>query len=303
MKLNRAINEYIINIETHEGKSLNTVKSYSCDLKTYSNYLKSLSIDDTNEIDDVIVNNFVSSLLKKYSINSSNRIKTSIRNFHQYLAYKYDEKDPTINVEVIRREKRLPVYCTQEELDNLMSSFGDSNEDIFKHAILETIYGLGLRVSECCELRISQVNLKDGFVNVLGKGGKERLVPIPKLTKDLMNVYFNNIRPLWYKKASNYFFINKFSRKIYPRYVERVINEYIVKANINKEITPHKLRHSYATHLLEGGADLRSIQELLGHSDISTTEIYTHVDSNRLKSSYLKAHPLVNSGGLKDGKK
>lgn len=303
MKLSRAINEYIINIETHEGKALNTVKSYTRDLKYYEKYLNELEIDDTNAIDDKLVNNFVSSLSKKYSINSTNRIKTSIRNFHQYLNYKYDEKDPTINVEVIKREKRLPVYCTNEELDKLMSVFTDSYEDKFKHTILETIYGMGLRVSECCNLKISQVNLRDGFVNVLGKGNKERLIPIPKQTKVLMDEYFNNIRPLWYKKASNYFFINKFSKKIYPRYVQRIINEAIIEANINKNVTPHKLRHSYATHLLEGGADLRSIQELLGHSDISTTEIYTHVDSNRLKSSYLKAHPLANSGGLKDGKK
>ena len=127
--------------------------------------------------------------------------------------------------------------------------------------------------------------------------------PIPDKTKSLMKYYLYNIRPLWLKKSSSYFYINKKGSKLYNEYIERMLKQSIIKANISKKITPHKLRHSYATHLLQGGADLRVIQELLGHSDISTTEIYTHVETNRLKNTYLSSHPLSTMKGLdKNGK-
>ena len=182
-----------------------------------------------------------------------------------------------------------------------MSVFDDEiPEDLFNHTLLETIYGLGLRVSECVNLKTNQVNLEDGFVKILGKGNKERLMPIPDKTLEIMKRYFQTLRPLWQKKNSNYFFLNKKGNPTYSEYVEKMLRETNIKANIKKHITPHKLRHSYATHLLQGGADLRVIQELLGHSDISTTEIYTHVDSERLKKTYMDNHPLGNKKSLKE---
>ncbi|MBQ1482720.1 MAG: tyrosine-type recombinase/integrase, partial [Erysipelotrichaceae bacterium] len=203
------------------------------------------------------------------------------------------------NLKTSKGKKRLPVYATKNEIDQLMSVFDDEDiDDRFKHTILETIYGLGLRVSECCDLRVSQVNLRDGFVKVLGKGNKERVVPIPDQTRKMMEHYFSNIRPLRIKKNTNLFFINRLGKKIYPQYVEKIIQEKLEEAGLHKHLTPHKLRHSYATHLLEGGADLRVIQELLGHSDISTTEIYTHVQAERLKETYMKAHPLAKEEDL-----
>ena len=175
-----------------------------------------------------------------------------------------------------------------------MSVFNDEDPDeLFDHTIIETIYGLGLRVSECCSLKTNQVNLDDGFVKIIGKGKKERLIPIPDRTKKLMKEYYAKLRPSWQKKNTNLFFINQHGRKIYSEYVEKMLKENVYKAGIKKGITPHKLRHSYATHLLEGGADLRVIQELLGHSDISTTEIYTHVEAERLKRAYLDFHPFA----------
>lgn len=300
MKINNAINDYLLNLNTIEGKSDNTVKSYKRDLSFYNDYLNNINIENIEDISDVIINDYINELNSKYSSASINRAKTSIRNFHRFLNYKYDLKDPSVNITVSKGEKRLPIYATKNEIKEIMDTFDDENqEDIFKHCILETIYGLGLRVSEACELKVSQVNLTDGFANIIGKGNKERLVPIPKETVEIMKLYFYNVRPLWLKGSSNYFFINKHSRKIYSKYVQLLIGNVLRELGIKKHITPHKLRHSYATHLLQGGADLRVIQELLGHSDISTTEIYTHVEEDRLKKSYLSAHPLAKKEGLK----
>lgn len=300
MNVSNAINDYIINISTVEAKANNTIKSYKRDLSFYKSFLDDKNICNIEDINEEIINEYINILNNKYSLSSTNRAKTAIRSFHSYLEFKFDLKDPTINVVVSKGEKRLPVYATKKEIQDIMSIFNDEdNEDIFNHCILETIYGLGLRVSECTELKVNQINLNEGFANIIGKGNKERLVPIPEETIKIMKLYFNNVRTLWLKKSSNYFFINKYSRKIYPKYVQLLIRDVLIQVGIKKNITPHKLRHSYATHLLEGGADLRAIQELLGHSDISTTEIYTHVEADRLKKSYLNAHPMAKMKGIK----
>lgn len=299
MKVRNAIKEYIISISTVEGRSQNTIKAYQRDLNKYESFLNGKNIQNIEKVDKLIIDEFVNSL-KGYSSATINHTKIAVRNLHGFLSFKYDFKNPTSNLTVNRSEKRLPVYATQDEISKLMSIFNDKvPEDLFKHTILETIYGLGLRVSECCNLRTNQINIDEGFVKILGKGNKERLVPIPGNTKDLMKLYLMNVRPLWLKKSSNFLFINKKGKKIYREYVEKMIKNCLIEANIDKNLTPHKLRHSYATHLLQGGADLRAIQELLGHSDISTTEIYTHVESERLKDSYLNAHPFSKKKGLK----
>ena len=293
MKLEEAQKQYRIQIEVIEGKSPRTVSSYLQDLQKYLDYLKEEGIEDTEQIEEGEVEDFFYSLNDGYAANSINRIKVSVRSFHRFLNYRYDLRDPSLNVHVQKGEKRLPVYATVEEIERLMSVFGEDPEEIFEHAVLESIYGLGLRVSECCSLTLSQVNLNDGFVKVLGKGSKERLIPIPKRTVEQMRRYALEVRPLWQKRSSKAFFINRFGRSIYPVFVERMLKERCVQADIRKPITPHKLRHSYATHLLEGGSDLRVIQELLGHSDIATTEIYTHVANKHLRESYEKFFPLA----------
>lgn len=294
MKISNAIKEYIFQLQNNEGKAEATITSYSSDLNLYKNYLDKNRIENIEEIDDSIIRGFIVYASKKYSNASLNRLKVSVRSFHHFLTFKYDIQDPTFAVQVSRRIKRLPVYCTVDEINDIMDQFDDEkSEDILNKCILETIYGCGLRVSECCNLKLSQVNLNDSFIKVLGKGDKERVVPIPNRTNKIMKLYFNNVRSVWLKGSNNNFFINKYSKPIYSEYVEKMLKSVISKTSIKKPITPHKLRHSYATHLLEGGADLRSIQELLGHSDISTTEIYTHVESNRIKKSYLNFHPLA----------
>ncbi|MBR4470567.1 MAG: tyrosine recombinase [Erysipelotrichaceae bacterium] len=300
MKLEQAIRDYIISLSTSKGMSDNTISSYTRDLNKYKEFLKEDGVEDTNKITEDHIFSFIEDLNKEYSTASINRIKTSIRSFHRFLNFKYDFKDPSLNISVSKGEKRLPIYATKKEIEQLMSVFNDEiPQDLFEHTILETIYGLGLRVSECCNLKTNQVNLNDGFVKILGKGNKERVIPIPDTTKKYMQAYASNVRNLWLKKSTNRFFINHLGKPIYSEYVEKMLRETNIKADIRKHLTPHKLRHSYATHLLEGGADLRVIQELLGHSDISTTEIYTHVESERLKNTYLNAHPLAKENKFK----
>lgn len=293
MKIEFAIKDYLFNLENNEGKALKTIESYKGDLNIYNNYLKNLRISDTDDINESIIRGFIIYSSKKYANSSLNRLKVTVRNLHRYLAFKYDSKDPSYSIEVSKSNKRLPVYCTENEIDLIMNSFKDEPNDILNRAILETIYGCGLRVSECTNLKLADVNLNEGFMNVIGKGNKERLIPIPKRTCLVMNKYLKEVRPLWLKKSTNFFYINHFGKKIYSEYVEKMLKNTIELLKIKKPITPHKLRHSYATHLLDKGADLRSIQELLGHSDISTTEIYTHVESKRLKNSYLNHHPVL----------
>ncbi len=299
MRIDSAINEYILSLSINDGKADNTVKSYTRDLQIYQNYLEDKNYLNLKEINPAVINGFLSYAGKKYSNASVNRLKTVVRSFHSYLNFKYGLSDPSENIEVHKTSKRLPVFCTKDEVERLMKTFLDSNEEIFDHALIECIYGCGLRVSECTGLKISQVNLEDGFLKVLGKGSKERIVPVPYQTKEIMKTYFINVRPLWLNTRNTSFFINKQGRSTYPRYVEEMLKRHVAMADISKDITPHKLRHSYATHLLEGGSDLRSIQELLGHSDISTTEIYTHVQTERLKENYLKYHPLGDNVKLK----
>lgn len=300
MKIDSAIKDFLFTLETAERKSDNTIKSYKRDLNKYLKYLVGLNIFDIKSISEKTVDDYFDCINDNYSINSLNRNKVSVKKFHQYLSFKYDINDPTINIHETKSPKRLPIFATQDEIDIIMSYFNDgTNLDLFNHCILETLYGCGLRISECCNLKTNQIDLEHSFIKVLGKGNKERIVPIPVQTNILMKTYLHNIRPLWLKNSTNYFFINSRSKKIYPKYVENMLKKVINDLEISKKITPHKLRHSYATHLLEGGADLRAIQELLGHSDISTTEIYTHIEENRLKNVYNNAHPFAKKEGLK----
>ena len=198
MKLDTAIKEYMISLSSSQGMSDNTISNYARDLNKYRDYLKEKEIEDTNNIREDDIFSFIDLLNKKYAQATVSRIKTSIRNFHRFLNFKYDFKDPSLNITVSKGEKRLPIYATKSEIDRLMSVFDDEiSQDLLDHTILETIYGLGLRVSECCNLKTNQINLTDGFVKILGKGNKERVIPIPDTTRRLMQQYASNLRGLW----------------------------------------------------------------------------------------------------------
>ena len=227
MKLSSAIKEFILSQSASEGKADNTVESYQRDLKKYSAFLEERNISDVEKVTDDDVFDFVGYLYEKdYAESSISRMKTSIRNFHRYFSFRYNTADPTVNLRVSQKRKRLPIYATKDEIETLMDVFNDEEQtELFDHTILETIYGLGLRVSECCNLKTNQVNLDEGFVKIIGKGNKERLIPIPERTKKIMKQYYANLRPLWQKKNTNLFFINQYGRKIYSEYVEKMLKE------------------------------------------------------------------------------
>ncbi len=292
MNIEDSFTKYKTEITINEGLSKHTIESYCSDLSIYFDYLKSKDITDTKDITLHVIDDFISSLKETHKGSSIYRISASIRSYHHFLAFYYNESDPTINLEVSKGPKKLPVFCTVEEVNQLMSSFDDQDkEDLLHHSILELIYGCGLRISEVCSLTTNRIDLDVGSIRVLGKGDKERIVPIPKGTIPLEKKYRDLLRPIYLKKKTNLFFINRLGHKITSQSVELMLKSKCQELGFTKEITPHKLRHSYATHLLQNGADLRSIQEMLGHSDIQTTEIYTHVQNKQLFDSYAKFHP------------
>lgn len=300
MKLDQALVNYTVKININEGKSSHTVSSYTEDLKQYFLYLKKLGISDTRQIDDGIIESFLALQAETKKPASLARMSASIRSFHHFITFRYDEFDPSLNIEVHRGVKSLPIFATVAELNHLMNSFDDSDpEQLLDHAILELIYTCGLRVSEACSITCNRVDLETGIARVLGKGNKERIVPIPVGSIPILKNYRDLVRPVYEKKRINNFFINRLGRCVNNRYVERLLQMKCNEINIQKHLTPHKLRHSYATHMLQGGADLRSIQEMLGHSDIQTTEIYTHVQNEQVFKDYAKYNPEENAGELK----
>lgn len=291
MKLDQAYKEYKIYITINEGKATKTIEAYLCDINSYIEYLKSINIINIEDIKYQHILEYINKMKEDYSLNSITRKSISIRSFHKFLAFKYDYNDPSINLTVHAATKNLPVFLSIEEVDKIMNTFTDSLEDILNHSLLEIIYACGLRVSEVCNLTLSQVDLNVGIVKIIGKGNKERIVPIPKNSISILKKYSDVVRVVYNKNKNNYFFINKKGNKIRSEYIENMLKCIVVELGLNPNITPHKLRHSYATHLLANGSDLRSIQELLGHSDIATTQIYTHVESNRMIENYKRFHP------------
>lgn len=299
MKTDEALKQYLVHIRVNEGKSPRTVASYVSDLKQYIAWLKARKITDTDKIKPSDVQDFIIEQSQLKSPATLGRLAASIRSFHRDLSFMNRTKDPSVNLSVSRGSDRLPVYCTEEEISRLMNSFDDSvPEELMQHALLEMIYSCGLRVSEVTSLVMSGVDLESRRVRVLGKGSKERIVPIAKGSVPVLKAYRDTVRMVFMKKKTQLFFINRFGRKVTSRYVELLLSQKCDELNFQKHITPHKLRHSYATHLLMGGADLRSIQEMLGHSDISTTEIYTHVADSQLFEGYRKFHPGSLEGDL-----
>ena len=296
MHPSEAIKNYLLDLSLKKAHMERTYKTYRHALYLYQMYLEEEGIDNIEDVTLHDIEGFIHRYQDEYARSSINLYKVVIRNLHHFLNERYDIKDPSINLSVNKADRSLPVYLTLDELKRLMATFNDQDHmDIYKHTILEMIYALGLRVSECCGLLLNDVDLEAKLVRIIGKGDKMRIVPIPDGAVTLIKKYLT-IRALWLKPSSNlkqYFFINHLSHRLNPVYVERILNEACIKAGIDKHISPHKLRHSYATHLLQGGADLRALQELLGHSSISTTEIYTHINEERLKDVYLNSHPLA----------
>ena len=225
---------------------------------------------------------------------SQARILSGIRSFYHFLVLEdYLETDPTELLESPQIGFKLPEVLTVEEIDRLIESIDRSTKEGQRNrAILETLYSCGLRVSELCNLKLSDLYLNENFIKVEGKGSKQRLVPIsPRAVKEI-NLYFPDRNQMKIKPGfEDFLFISNFGKNISRIMVFHLIKELAEKADITKNISPHTFRHSFATHLLEGGANLRAIQSMLGHESIATTEIYTHIDRHRLRSEIIEHHP------------
>lgn len=293
---------YVNYLRTEKSLSENTISSYILDIDKFLSFIENVKlISKVKSITGESVNDYFkyinksgTKLEKKYSVKSISRSISSLKSFFKYLdSEKIIDLNPIENLETPRNSRILPEVLSAEEIETLLSK-PDVNEKLGLRdkALLETMYASGLRVSEAINLEISNVFFDDGFVRVFGKGSKERIVPIGKTALKFNTKYINESRILLRnKKSDNYLFLNFRGNKLSRMGILNILRKYCNEAGIKKNVHPHTLRHSFATHLLQGGADIRVIQEMLGHSDISTTQIYTHVDKNYLIEVHKTFHP------------
>mgnify|MGYP002545039629 FL=1 len=287
MDLHEALSDYKLNLSLVENKSKKTIEAYMSDLTHYINYLNQKNINNVEEITILTVDNYLNSLTKEYSSNSINRVLASVRSFHKFISLNHESiKDPTLYIHTHKHNEHLPIYASVQDLKVLFDSFSNSDIDIYHKTILLTLYSCGLRVSELCSLKRNDVHLSEKILKVTGKGDKERIIPIVDACVQQMELYLNLVRKNWQKKALPNFFINQYGRVLTRQYVHNLIKKKCEECNLNPNLSAHSFRHSFASHLLDGNADLRIVQELLGHSDIQTTQIYTHIQNKRLVNAY-----------------
>jgi len=289
------IDTFLNYLSVERGLSRNTTSSYQKDLSFYMNFLEkhgfsSLSKITRNDIADFML--FQKD--KGLASNSIARSLAAIKSFHRFLVRERILKtDPTILMDSPKLWKKIPETLSLNEVEVLISQPNiREKQGIRDRAILETLYATGMRVSEAVNLKVSNVNLDVGFLRCIGKGNKERVIPLGKKAIDSLKRYLEISRPvLLKKKESEFLFLSRLGKKISRQSLWKIIKRYARAARIKKPIWPHILRHSFATHLLERGADLRSVQEMLGHANISTTQIYTHINKDRLKTIHKTFHP------------
>jgi len=289
------IEDFVNFLAVERGLAENTLLAYRRDLNKYVQFLEKKGITTPNKaLREHITNFMYFQKEKKLSTNSICRSLAAIKMFHRFLVReRLAKEDPTTLVETPKLWKRIPTVLTLKEIEALIkASKGRGWQAVRDNAILELFYASGIRVSELVNLNMENVNLEVGYVRCVGKGRKERIIPLGKRAREAIKKYCETARKKLIKDDMNVvLFLSRLGKKISRQSIWKIIKRYGKKANIKKEIKPHTLRHSFATHLLEHGADLRSVQEMLGHSDISTTQIYTHVDRERLKSVHKEFHP------------
>jgi integrase/recombinase XerD len=289
------LNNFREYLEVEKGLSENSIYSYSYDLKKFSFYLENQE-KGFLEVEHEDIQNFIKEQrAKDISARTLARSVAAIRQFYKYLMEeKQLNQNPTENIETPEIKKTLPDYLTQAEIEELFSCIDE--EDTFElrdKAIFELLYSSGLRISEACNLKVQDIDLENMFVIVKGgKGGRERLVPLGETAHYILTNYLKNSRDQILRgRFSDFLFISKKGSSLNRKSVWRLLKKYLARTKINKAVTPHTLRHSFATHLLENEADLKSVQELLGHIDISTTQMYTHLANKTLQEIHRKYHP------------
>lgn len=291
---NKLVREFKYYLEVEKGLSPNSIFSYLSDINKLDKFL---SKDNKDFISITIaeIQDFLKEETgKKISNRTKARVIASLRQFYNYLeAQSFIRENPMDKVESPKIQRNLPDFLTQDEIKKLFSVFNRANDLEFRDlTMFEMLYSAGLRISEACSLKISDLDQENMLIHVLGKGGRERLVPFGEIAAGFLSEYLKNIRDrIKGNRSSDFLFVSKKGGSINRKSAWRLLKRYIERAGITKNITPHTLRHSFATHLLQNNADLRSVQELLGHIDISTTQIYTHLVSKELEKAHKKYHP------------
>lgn len=292
------IDKYLNYLSTQKNYSMNTILCYEEDLNLFNNFLCSENLSFLN-ITYSDIRFFYNYLDKhKYSKNSISRKISSIRSFYKYLAFNhYIKTNPFNLVKLPKKDNLLPKFLYYNELIEMFDSMMDSYLDIRNRAILEVLYATGIRVSELCNIKLSNIDFDNRKIKVFGKGSKERIVYFGSFAYDSLINYLNNSRLYLLKdKSSDYLFINNRGTRLSPRGVELIIEKIIKNTSIKTKITPHTLRHTFATHLLNNGCDILVVQELLGHESLRATQVYTHITNDSLKNIYQNSHPRNKKG-------
>ena len=290
-------NKYINYLEAERNASPYTVRNYTTDLLDFFHFLRDKEIDSLKEVDRHVLRDYLSYLMEKGFVKASIARKLSaIRSFYRYLLReKIILVNPVAATSSPRLDRRLPSFLTIEEINRLLEAPDLSTpQGLRDRALLELLYASGLRVSELVSLNLEQVDLDTHEIRVWGKGSKERIVLMGQPAARALKAYLTQGKPeLSGKKRTNALFLNRYGERLIERRVQRILGKYASIASIGKRVYPHMLRHTFATHLLDGGADLRVVQELLGHASLSSTQIYTHVSKNQARKVYLSAHPMA----------
>ena len=289
------LDNFINYLSIERGLAKNTLDAYRRDLNKYFSFVKKKGIADITKSDREGISSFLFAQKDKgLSMNSISRNLVAIKVFHRFLVREgHCKVDPTSLLESPKLWSRIPEVLSQSEVKSLIEAIHPRGwQGIRDRAILELMYGSGMRVSEVVNLKVSDLHFDIGFVRCMGKGQKERIIPIGKSADLALRRYIDKTRGKLAKKHdTSFLFLSRIGKKISRQSIWKIVKKYAKVTKIKKSIKPHTLRHSFATHLLEKGADLRSVQEMLGHSNISTTQIYTHVNKDRLKMIHHKFHP------------
>lgn len=296
MNWQQAINDFEFYLKIERGLSTNSIENYSRDVKKLNSFLDINKINTSpTKIKKETINQFIYEIARILNPRSQSRVISGLKSFFDYLVFEdYRQDNPTDLIEPPKIGRKLPDTLSLQEVNNLIIAIDLSHPQGERNrTILETIYSCGLRVSELINLKLSDLFFDENYIRVLGKGNKYRFIPIHHTTQKFINLYINEIRshvsPI--KEDEDTLFLNRRGKKLTRQMIFMIIKDLAIKINLKKSIGPHTLRHSFATHLLEGGADLRAIQQMLGHESITTTEIYVHLDKTYLRGIIEKYHP------------
>lgn len=271
-----------------------TINGYLKDLNLFLEYLNNNNIKKYNEVEYQDIRLYINYLYDlKYNNKTISRHISSLRSFFKYLkSNKKIDNNPCALISNPKIEKKLPKYLIFEEVEKLLNAFDNNNYVGLRNSlILEMLYSTGIRVSEIINISVSDISLSDRTIKIIGKGKKERVVYFGSKCLNLLKLYFNNSRIKFNTNNLEYLFLSKTGKKISDREIRKIVDDAAIIAGVEIKISPHVLRHTFATHMLSDGADLRSVQELLGHENLSTTQVYTHLTNEKIRNVYLSAHP------------